>query len=178
MFVKVCGLKRFEEIDWAVELGYDAIGIVVYKKSKRFVDYNKAIELFNYAKGKIKTVAVSLYCEDVLKFKDFADFIQCYEKCLSKNFIFATDAEPKFKEYKYLLFDSSKGKGEFKKFPEWIKKYREILIVAGGLNSKNVGKVINEIKPFGVDVSSGVEENSKKDFYLMKEFITIVKERL
>ncbi len=176
MFIKVCGIKRFEEIDWAVELGYDAIGVVVYKESKRFVEYNKAIELFKYAKGKIKTVAVSIYCKDVLKFKDIVDFIQCYERCLLKNFIFATDYEPKFKEYKYLLYDSSKGKGEFKKIPEWIKKYREKLIIAGGLNPKNVNKLINEIKPFGVDVSSGVEINRKKNFYLMRDFILSIRE--
>ncbi len=177
MFIKICGIKTFEEIDWAVELGYDAIGVVVYKKSKRFIDYDKAFKLFKYAKGKIKTVAVSLYCKDVLKFKDTIDFIQCYEKCPFKNFIFATDSKPELNEYKFLLYDSSKGNGEFKKFPDWIKKYRERLIIAGGLNPKNVNKVIDEIKPFGVDVSSGVEINSKKNFYLMRDFILFSKEK-
>ena len=174
MFVKVCGIKNFHEIEWAIELGYSAIGIVVYNKSKRFVDYNRAIKLLKFAKGKIKSVVVSIHQRDVLKFKNIADFIQCYEQCYVKNFIYATDMEPDFQNFKNILFDSSRGRGEFKKFPEWIKKYREKLIIAGGLNPENVINVIEEIKPFGIDVSSGVEINGKKDFEKMRQFIEII----
>ena len=44
--------------------------------------------------------------------------------------------------------------------------------MAGGLNNNNVSELINEINPYGVDVSGGVEiEKGKKDYNLMKEFI-------
>ena len=175
MFVKVCGIKNYHEIEWAVELGYSAIGIVVYKKSRRFVEFNRAIELLKFAKGKIKTVVVSVYKKDVLKFKDIADFIQCYELFDYNNLIFATDFEPAFNNYKYLLYDSSRGRGEFTEFPSWIKKYRKKLIIAGGLNYENVINVIEKIKPFGIDVSSGVESMEKKDYYLMRKFIEAIK---
>ncbi len=171
MFVKVCGIKNFEEIDWACELGYSAIGIVVYPESKRFVNFKKAVKLFEYAKGNIVTVAVSLYFNDVKKFKKYADFLQCYEKVKVENLIFATDTEPDFNDFQFILYDASKGRGDFKNFPQWIKKYRENLIIAGGLTPKNIKKIIDEFKPSGVDVSSGVEINGKKNYNLMKEFI-------
>jgi len=49
------------------------------------------------------------------------------------------------------------------------------VIIAGGLNKENVCSVIKDIKPFGVDVSSGVEKDGIKDFRMMKEFIDAVK---
>ena len=175
MFVKVCGIKKIEEIEWAIELGFTAIGLVVYEKSKRFVDFYNSIKMFNFAKGKILTVAVSLYCKDVIKFKNYADFLQVYEKCNCKNLIFATENRPLDNNWKYLLYDKSKGDGIFREFPSWILNYRDRLIIAGGLNPDNVKKVIQKIKPFGVDVSSGVEINGTKDYNLMKKFIKSVK---
>jgi phosphoribosylanthranilate isomerase len=49
------------------------------------------------------------------------------------------------------------------------------VIIAGGLTKENVCSVIQDIKPFGVDVSSGVEKDGVKDFRMMKEFIDTVK---
>ena len=45
MFTKVCGLKTKEQIDKAIEYGYDAIGIVNYIKSNRYCPPEKAIKL-------------------------------------------------------------------------------------------------------------------------------------
>ncbi len=171
MFVKICGIREKREIDWAVSLGYNAIGIVVYPLSKRFVPTNRAIELINYAKGKILTVVVSLNYRDVKDFENISDFVQIYEYVNLKGLIYATDSPPKYQNFSYLLYDSSKGSGKFKEIPEWVIDFRDRLIVAGGLNSKNVKDVIDYIQPFGVDVSSSVEKDGKKDFKLMKEFM-------
>ena len=65
MFTKVCGLKTKEQIDKAIEYGYDAIGIVTYAKSKRYCPPKTAIKLAKYAKGKIKSFVVGLNYSDV-----------------------------------------------------------------------------------------------------------------
>jgi phosphoribosylanthranilate isomerase len=50
------------------------------------------------------------------------------------------------------------------------------VIIAGGLNPENVGNLITEVNPWGVDVSSGVEIEGRKDIQRIKEFIRIVRE--
>ena len=77
-------------------------------------------------------------------------------------------------KYEYFIYDASIGSGVFHQFPKWVKDMSEKIIVAGGLNVKNVCSVMQDIKPFGVDVSSGVEKDGVKDFNMMKEFIDAV----
>lgn len=176
MFIKVCGIKTFEQIDWAYSLGFTAIGVVLYKKSKRFVDENTAISLAGYAKGKVKTVAVSVNYSDVLNITDFFDYVQVYEEIDINNLILASNVMPKVRNFKYFLYDKSKGSGEFEDLPEWLFDLKDKLIIAGGLNHNNVKGVIEKYHPFGVDVSSGVEnESGEKDYNLMKKFIESVK---
>ena len=45
------------------------------------------------------------------------------------------------------------------------------IIIAGGLNSENVVKLVKEVKPWGIDVSTGVETNSRKDAVKIRDFI-------
>lgn len=52
----------------------------------------------------------------------------------------------------------------------------EKIILAGGLNPNNVKVAIEQIKPFMVDVSSGVERNGTKDIKLIQAFIRAVKD--
>lgn len=176
MFIKICGITTFEQIDWAVTLGYDAIGVVLYPKSKRFVTEENAIELAKYSRQKIISVCVSISFSDVANIYKYFDFVQVSEEAKLKNLIFSTFEEPKFADYKYVIYDQSHGTGKFTDFPEWLGKYREKLIIAGGLTPENVRSVIQTAKPFGVDVSSGVEDSpGVKNYKKMEEFIKEVR---
>lgn len=176
MFVKVCGLKSKEQIDKAIEYGYDAIGIVTYAKSKRFCSTENAIELAQYARGRIKSFVVGLTYNDVQTVAGLFDYTQIYEAKQVANLVLASKKIPPANiKYDYFIYDASVGSGIFHGFPKWVTDMSQRIIVAGGLNKENVRSVIRDIKPFGVDVSSGVEKDGFKDFQLMREFINVVR---
>lgn len=172
MFIKVCGLKTKEQIDKAIEYGYDAIGVVTYAKSKRYCEQKDALELAEHAKGKIKSFVVGLTFSDVKSVSAAFDYTQIYEAKQIPNLAIASkEFPPSTLHYAYYFYDASIGSGVFEEFPNWVQEKADAIIVAGGLNAENVCSVIRKIKPFGVDVSSGVETNGIKDFRLMREFI-------
>ena len=173
MFVKICGIKDFKIAQAAISLGYDAIGVILHKKSKRYVPPEDAIKIANFCKGKIKTVCVGLTLKEVVKCVNYFDFVQLYEHANLKNLIFATSTPPDNNNFQFLMYDKSKGSGKFfKHLPDWLNRFRDKLIISGGLNEENVYDVIVRYKPFGVDVSSAVESSEgKKDFLKMKKFI-------
>ena len=176
MFVKVCGLKNTAQIEKAVEYGYDAIGVVTYSKSKRYCSPEKAKKLAEYAKGKIKSFVVGLSYSDVQDVAYLFDYTQIYEIKQIPNLVLASKEIPPLDiNYEYFIYDASIGSGVFHQFPKWVKDMAAKVIIAGGLNKENVCSVIQDIKPFGIDVSSGVEKDGVKDFMLMKEFINTVK---
>ncbi len=173
MFVKVCGITKKEYIDWAVELGFTAIGVVFYPKSKRFVGIDEGISLGNYAKGKIKTVAVGINYKDVEGVIDYFDYFQITEFVKDERLIYSIEEKPIY-DAKLYIFDKSKGSGLFSEIPEWFSEIRGNTIIAGGLTPNNVGEVVAKYKPFGVDVSSGVEVSPGiKDRDLMEKFISM-----
>jgi len=179
MFVKACGITEFAQIDWACELGYSAVGFVVYPKSPRYVSKGLVEKMLRYAHGKIKTVVVSLNFRDVSHFVSMCDFVQIYEYVECENLIFASSEKPEpDMAFKYFMYDSSKGSGIFEpKFPEWLKDLTSRLIYSGGLSPENVSNVVKELSPAGVDVSSGIEESpGKKSYRKMADFIAACKE--
>jgi len=176
MFTKVCGLNSKEQIDKAIAYGYDAIGVVTYHKSKRYCSPDKAKTLAEYAKGRIKSFVVGLTYSDVQEVADMFDYTQIYEARQVPNLVLASKERPPLDlNYEYFIYDASIGSGVFQQLPTWVKEIAEKVIIAGGLNKENVCAVIQDIKPFGVDVSSGVEKDGVKDFRMMKEFIDAVR---
>ncbi|MCA1981202.1 MAG: phosphoribosylanthranilate isomerase [Calditerrivibrio sp.] len=178
MFVKVCGITTKKDLDSALELGFTAIGIVMYPKSKRFIGIKESIILSEHAKGFIKRVAVGIRYEDVKEVEKYFDYIQISEPVTNKNLILSVEEKPTIENDLY-IFDKSKGKGLLVEFPDWINEYRDKIILAGGLNPENIYEISVKYKTFGVDVSSGVESTPGiKDYHLMKRFITEYKRSL
>ncbi|MGB9731469.1 MULTISPECIES: phosphoribosylanthranilate isomerase [Calditerrivibrio] len=175
MFVKVCGITSKEYIDWAIELGFDAIGVVFYPKSKRFVDKVKGIELADYSRGKIATVAVGISYDEIRDVKGYFDYYQISEYKVDKKLIYSIENRPD-KEAELYILDKSKGGGVFYEIPEWFYEIRDKTIIAGGLTPENVVDVVKAYSPFGVDVSSGVEISPGiKSKELMRDFIKNLK---
>jgi len=176
MFSKVCGLTTKEQIDEAVAYGYDAIGIVTYSKSRRYCPHERALELAAYAQGRIKRVVVGMTYDDVKAVAHAFDYTQIHEARQVPHLMLALkEMPPSTIRYDYFIYDASVGSGTFHPFPQWVKDMSGKIIVAGGLDPENVCPVIRAVRPFGVDVSSGVEKNGVKDFGLMKAFIDAVK---
>jgi phosphoribosylanthranilate isomerase len=172
MFVKVCGIRDAETLEAAVELGYDAVGFVCHPASVRYIEPGRARELAKRAGGSTRTVAVGMKYDEVSCLKDEVDFLQIYEPVDWPDLILAGSEPPVTGNFRYFLYDASRGSGEFHEPPEWTLELRDRLILAGGLKFENVARLAGKVQPFGLDVSSGVErERGVKDTGLMRRFI-------
>ncbi len=176
MFVKICGLRATDQIDTAVALGYDAIGIVLHEKSKRYCAPAHARTLADHARGKVVTFAVGMTYLEVEAVADAFDCVQIFEPKSLPNLAFAARVPPPAGlAFRYFFYDASAGSGQFQDFPAWLREFQGPLVVAGGLHPDNVGNVIRDLQPYGVDVSSGVETDGAKDPILMERFIAVVR---
>lgn len=181
MLVKICGLRRIEDINYANELKPDFVGFVFALNKVRTVTPSLAKELYDKLDYNIKAVGVfrnnslelikeviNLGCIDMIQLHGDED-----EEYIGRLNEF-TDL-PIIKAYKdskyadYLLFDSlDPGKGEVFDWKE-IKRNKPFFL-AGGITLDNLDVAVKE-KPYCIDVSSSVETDSFKDYKKMKEFI-------
>ena len=194
--IKICGIRRTEDIEYINNLQPDYMGFV-FAKSKRRVDEKQAFDLLKNLSASIKKVGVFVDEDpvrvveiaeklklDVLQFhgqenQKYINMFRGYEiwKMIKIN---NTESMNKMENYtcsKFLLDNSIAGSGE--KF-NWNLVGEKVkgtsIILAGGLTNENVAKGIKQLKPYGVDVSSGVETNGFKDYKKIKEFIRKVRE--
>lgn len=195
--VKICGITRPEDGRRAAELGADAIGLVFVAASPRAVDAARAVEILTLlpplvtrvglfvdaAPGEVEAVLKQVPI-DLLQFHGdesatyCAQFGRPYLKAVSMRpgrDIAASMAD--YRDAVGFLLDAyhpavAGGSGEcfdWKRIP--IQRPRPI-ILAGGLHPGNVADAVRQVRPFAVDVSSGVESaKGVKDAIKMAEFI-------
>jgi phosphoribosylanthranilate isomerase len=179
MFIKICGLQTAAEIDAAVSNGADAIGFV-FAESVRRITPEQAAQISADLPEDIIRVAVMLHptpdewhsVRDVLQpdwlqtdHEDFAQLTIGNETTPLPVFrdseSIDTDALQGFS--RLLLEGKTSGKGEIADWNLAETTARQTsIILAGGLNPDNVGEAIQQTRPWGVDVSSGVEESPGK----------------
>ncbi len=180
--VKICGITRIEDAQAAVEAGADAIGLVFVERSPRFIDVERAAEIARSV-GAFVTVtglfmdATQAAVEAVLRtvplgllqFHGNERADECrryglpYIKAVGVKGIDDFDAATAdYDDAAGLLLDSH-GVGEMggtgKTF-DWSHFPRHSslpLILAGGLTPDNVAEAIEAVRPYAVDLSSGVE---------------------
>jgi phosphoribosylanthranilate isomerase len=175
MFVKICGLKTPEQVEQAVTLGCDAVGFVMHKSSKRYVDAQRVRELSIACGGRAKVFVVGITYDEVAGAAEHADYVQVHEAVKIPNLVYSSAEPPAGVDCAMFIYDKSIGSGTYSDFPAWLDQYRHKLLLCGGLNPDNVAEAVRQIRPFGVDVSSGIEKDDVKDYELMKKFIDAAK---
>ena len=180
--VKICGITNLHDAEIAVDAGTDAIGMVFYPQSPRSISTSDAREIVDSMPPFVTTVGLfvnssaqqvkevlSVVTLDLLQFHGDEDEEFC--KHFKRPYIKAvrvqadTDLHRLCQQYasaKGLLVDSYKpgipgGTGETF---DWAMIPRDLplpLVLAGGLNAENVNAAVVSVKPWAVDVGSGVE---------------------
>ena len=196
--IKMCGLFREEDITYANEVNPDYIGFVFYKKSHRYVGMETASRLRSKLDDGIQTVGVFVD-EDISLIKELVDkkiidivqlhghedeeymkelrdaLGESYTKIIKAIVIKSESDIPKPQPLvDYYLLDSGMGSGS--SF-DWnlIKDLQTPIFLAGGLNTVNITEALSLVKPYAVDVSSGIETDKVKDFDKMRLFASLVR---
>lgn len=190
--IKLCGLSRMVDIEVVNELKPEYIGFIFVPKSKRYVSIAQASVLKKELDKKIKAVGVFVD-EDIDIILDcinlgIIDMVQLHghedEKYIKKLKVLGQ--KPIIKAFKiesqndcleaekssadYILLDSGSGSGKVFDW-ELIKDIKREYFLAGGLDVENVEKAIRVLKPYAVDVSSGLETDGLKDKLKMEAFV-------
>lgn len=194
--VKICGITNVTDAIMVSSLGADAIGFV-FAESKRKITPKKAKEIIKLLPPFITTVGIFMNEElsEVNKITEYAflDTVQLHgnespEYCNKVNRkvikgILVTEDDTKetliekMQNYSVSAFILDPGRGSGKTF-NWdvARKIEKPLIIAGGLTPDNVKQVIKDLRPYGVDVSTGVEKDyGEKDREKVKRFIEEVR---
>ena len=194
--VKICGMRRLEDIRYANELRPDMIGFVFWKPSKRYVSADDASELRSSLDTGITPVGVFVD-EDPRVVADIAergivDMVQLHgvedeeyihglrkltDVPIIRTFCVRSEEDlVKASESSadMVLLDNGKGTGQTF---DWtlMRDLGRDFILSGGLSASNVGDAVRRFHPHAVDVSSAVETDGFKDRSKMEQFIDAVR---
>jgi phosphoribosylanthranilate isomerase len=182
--VKICGITRIEDAQAAARAGADAIGLVFEPASPRYVELDRAqaisaslppyvtvVGLFvNAAPDRIREVLSRVHI-DLIQFHGAETPAQCrlyprpYIKAVSmRESVDLHSAQSAYGDAAGLLLDaySPTAAGGTGTAFDWTRVPRDLekpVILAGGLTPMNVAEAIRTVRPYAVDVSSGVESS-------------------
>jgi len=198
---KICGITRVEDAQAAAAHGADAIGLIFYRPSPRYVTPEQARKIVEAAPPFVSTVAVFVNpageeVEDVIR-ESGVKLLQFHgdeapEFCsgFSRPYIKAARLRPGLDLIKYLsphagakawmldayhedLWGGTGGVFDWSLVPRDAAKP---VILSGGLTADNVGNAIRRVRPYAVDVSTGVEASKGiKDAAKIAAFIGAVR---
>ncbi len=185
--VKICGITGCEDAKLVVDAGVDAVGLVFYEKSPRFVSFEVAAEISQVIPAFVSRVALFKDAEqamiesvlerveiDLIQFhgSETADYCEQFNRPYIKalgmkgtehdvSYLLAN--VEKYQSAKALLLDGhapGEAGGSGESF-DWasIAAVDKPIVLAGGLTPDNVKQAIDLAQPFAVDVSSGVESS-------------------
>ncbi len=204
--IKICGITNCEDAKYAYDSGADAIGLVFYPPSPRYISVEQALEIVHSLPPFITTVALFVnekrqVIDSILKQINI-NLLQFHgneseQFCASFNYPYIKAVRMKegldlyhvqneYSSAKGLLLDTYKkgipgGTGEAF---NWHKVPHDLtlpVILAGGLVADNIAQAIIQVKPYAVDVSGGIEathiqKKGKKDPQKITQFMTQAKQ--
>jgi len=198
--VKICGITRPGDGVAAAQAGADAIGLVFYPNSPRFLSTERAVEIrdalppfvqsvalfvnadaaqVSQVLGRVKPSLLQFHGDETPEFcaQFGAPFVKA---CRIRPGVDATQYLQPFTRAAAWLLDSFVpeygGVGESFDWSLVPRGLARPLILSGGLDAKNVARAIRTVKPWGVDVSSGVESaKGIKDAGKMAAFVAEVR---
>lgn len=200
--IKICGMTQPDEVSAAVEMGVDAIGMIMHADSPRLIDIQQAQKIRAIVPALVSLVGVFVDCPadkiNVIAEQAGLDLLQLHGDetnefglSLKRPFIKAIRAKTAtqvksdvagFKDARAILLDpyvkgQYGGTGRQLDTSVWPASAQQKVILAGGLSSANVAELTSELNPFAVDFNSGVEiEPGRKSISLMAEAIRAVRQ--
>ena len=201
LIIKICGVRTLDDALYAVEQGADAVGFNFYQLSKRYISPDHTAEIISSLPAGIMRVGVFVNPE-----REFVEAVLRNNKLSALQFS-GNETPEAISEYhlpviKAIHIANAESIGEMKSFRvdsflldtfrsedfggtgttfDWniavaAKQFGKVMI-AGGLTPENVADAVRKVKPYGVDVSSGVEISPGiKDHKKTKEFILRARE--
>jgi phosphoribosylanthranilate isomerase len=202
MLVKICGITRLEDAEAAIEFGAGAIGFVFWPKSPRYVDPERArtivaalppfvttvgvfvdqtARLVNGVAARVGLSAVQLHGDEPIEILD--EIERPVVKAMALGASTTAEEADAWPSRVRLLIDAHDPdqRGGTGRTVDWKRAAavaaRRPVLLAGGLNAANVADAIRTVKPFGIDVSSGVESSpGVKDHARMRALFEAVVE--
>ena len=195
--IKFCGLSCFQDIEIANTLLPDYIGFVFVPQSRPYVAPEMAEKLKARLSPRIQAAGVFLNEEPeimaelanqniihmiqlhgqeteqtikTLRSLTSAPIIQAFTMQTSDDINRAEASSADL-----ILLDSGAGTGTVFNWSLIRRRIKRPFFLAGGLNPENVSEAIRTLSPYGVDVSSGIEINGKKDRHKMEAFTASVR---
>ena len=197
MHIKICGLTNLEDALLATSLGADALGFIFYEKSGRFISPQEVRKITDQLPAQVKKVgvfvnpppellseyiavsginAIQLHGSETPEFcqKQEVEVIKCIN-LINEESVLLPKQYPTVQTFLVDAFDEHSRGGTGKR-ADWrlARKVAEqySIFLAGGLTPENVVHAVESVRPFGVDVSSGVEESvGKKSPSKMRRFV-------
>ena len=180
MLIKICGITRIDDAHAAVELGAGALGFIFWPKSPRFIDpfrardivrslppFVAAVGVFVNQPGDYVNGVASLVGLTVVQLHGDEDraFAERIRRPVIKAIGFTNDEAVKAWSPRYtVLLDAHdpEQRGGTGQTIDWSRAAAAAasgrIVLSGGLRPENVAAAIASVRPFGIDVSSGVED--------------------
>lgn len=172
LLVKICGLTTPQAVDVALAAGADVLGFVFHGTSPRNLAPERAAVLASRVPKRVRTVAVTLHPSQTLVDRVLAVFVPDIWQTDAEDLaalelparierwpvLRAGSALPAAVPVRFLFEGAKSGAGEVTDWSLAARLARQgELVLGGGLDAGNVAAAIRAVRPWGVDVSSGVE---------------------